>query len=72
MSAYSESMSTDISPEDSASIARELQNLRLKNSMLEEFADNLRQQLQNSEAQLQQSRHDFEEVSQSNYKVEVS
>ncbi|KPM05118.1 hypothetical protein QR98_0035770 [Sarcoptes scabiei] len=64
MSAYSESMSTDISPEDSASIARELQNLRLKNSMLEEFADNLRQQLQNSEAQLQQSRHDFEEVSQ--------
>ncbi|OTF78063.1 hypothetical protein BLA29_014036, partial [Euroglyphus maynei] len=43
---------------------RELQNLTLQNTMQKEFIDKIKQQLQETETELQKSRHDYYEILQ--------
>lgn len=44
---------------------RELQNLQTKFQLLQEFTDNLKQQLDSTTDTLQQSRHEFYDIKQS-------
>ncbi|KAH9422519.1 hypothetical protein DERP_003195 [Dermatophagoides pteronyssinus] len=49
---------------DHFTMERELQNLSLQNSMQKEFIDKIKQQLQETETELQKSRHEYYEILQ--------
>ena len=52
---------------DHFTMERELQNLSLQNSMQKEFIDKIKQQLQETETELQKSRHEYYEILQGKF-----